>query len=73
MNRMISKTNADLEFLNRRVDDIQMNDLERLKVKARIAQAEAIAETLASAAHGIARMFKFLRAKSGRPAAPSAG
>ena len=73
MNVKISKTNVDLEFFNRRMDEIQMSGHERLKAKARFAQAEAVADALAAAAHGIARLFKGLTAKPGRPAAPSAG
>jgi hypothetical protein len=72
----VSKTNEDLDFFNRRLDEIQMSGHERLKAKARFAQAEAVADALFAAAHGIARLFKRLTARPahpGTPAAPSAG
>jgi hypothetical protein len=69
----ISKTNSDLEFLNRRLDEIQMSDLERLRARARLAQAEAVAGAIVAVAHGIARLFKPLTARHGGGAAPTAG
>ena len=71
-----SKPNADADFFNRRIDEIQMSGYERLKAKARLAQAEAIADAIAAAVHGIARLFSSAAAKPGRPSgrsAPSAG
>ena len=47
MSRDISKTNSDLEFLNARLDEVRMSDYERLRAKARLAQAEAIADAVA--------------------------
>jgi hypothetical protein len=73
MDVKISKTNSDLEFLNRRLDEIQMTDLERLRARARLAQAEAVASAIVAVAHGIARLFKSLTARSGRGTAPTAG
>lgn len=72
MKDTISKTNDDLDFLNRRLDEIQMSDLERLRARARLAQAEAVASAIASLAHGIARLFKTFTARHGGDAAPTA-
>lgn len=47
MSRYISKTNSNLEFLNARLDEVQMSNYERLRAKARLAQAEAIADAVA--------------------------
>lgn len=72
----VSKTNEYLAFFNQRLDEIQMSGHERLKAKARFAQAEAIADALFAAGHGISRFFKRLTtrpAHPGTPAAPSAG
>jgi len=73
MDMKISKTNPDLEFLNRRMDEIQMSDLERLRAKARLAQAEAVAGAIVAVTHGIARLFKPLSARPSRGSAPAAG
>ena len=74
MKHRVSKANEDLEFLNRRLDEIQMSDLERLRARARLAQAEAVAGALVALAHGIARLFKPLTAnKHGGDAAPTLG
>jgi len=73
MNMKISKTNPDLEFLNRRLDEIQMTSSERLRARARLAQAEALAGAIVAVANGIARLFKPMTASSGRGTAPSVG
>jgi hypothetical protein len=73
MKHRVSKANEDLEFLNRRLDEIQMSDLDRLRARARLAQAEAVAGALVALAHGIARLFKPLAAKHGGDAAPTPG
>ena len=46
MSRNVSKTNSNLEFLNARLDEVQMSNYERLRAKARLAQAEAIADAV---------------------------
>jgi len=72
MNVKVSKTNQDLYFFNERLDEIRMSGHERMKAKARFAQAEAVADAIVGAAQGIARLFKRLTAKSEHPAAPTA-
>ena len=72
MNVNVSKTNENLDFFNQRLDEIQISGHERMKAKARVAQAEAIADAVFAVAQGIARLFKRLTAKSEHPAAPTA-
>jgi len=59
-----TKANADLEFFNARLDEIQMGGYERLKAKAQLARAEAVAEALYLAATGIARLYRSLARRS---------
>lgn len=76
MNEKISKPNVDVDFFNSRLDEIRMSGSERLKAKAQLARAEAVADLLASAYGGIGRAFKALTARnprSPRHTAPSAG
>jgi len=72
MNKDVSKANEEASFFNRRLDEVCMSDHERLKAKARFAQAEAIADAVFAVAQGAARLFKRLTAKSTHPAAPTA-
>jgi hypothetical protein len=72
----VSKTNQDLAYFQQRLDEIHMLGHERLKAKARFAQAEAVADALFGAAHAIARLFNRLTSKPAHPSArnaPSAG
>jgi hypothetical protein len=76
MNVEVSKTNHDLDFFNRRLDEVRMSGHERLKAKARFAQAEAVADAIVGASQGVARLFKRLTARPPQPPArnaPSAG
>jgi hypothetical protein len=43
MNEKISKTNQSLEFFSARLDEVQMSEYERLRAKASLARAEAVA------------------------------
>ena len=58
MNEKISKRNANADFFNARLDEVRMSGHERLKAKARLAQAEAMAEVLAVIVHGAARLAR---------------
>ena len=71
----INKSNADREFFNRRLDEIRMNGHERLKAKAHLARAEAMAAMLAAAVSGIRQLFSpsDRGGHAGGNAAPSAG
>jgi hypothetical protein len=73
MNDKISKTNVDVAFFNSRLDEVRMSGHERIKAKAQLERAEAMAEMLSAACSGIARAFKFLTARTPRQTAPSAG
>ena len=48
MTSKISKTNADLAYFNSRLDEIRMSGYDRIRAKAQLARAEAIAEAIAS-------------------------
>jgi len=73
MTNKISKSNVDLAYFDSRLDEIRMTGHQRLKAKAHLARAEAMAEVLAAAARGIARLFKSAPAKPSRRPAHSAG
>jgi hypothetical protein len=72
MNLNVSKTNENLDFFNRRLDEIRMSGHERLKAKARLAQAEAVADAIFAAAQWVARLFKRLTDKPAHPSTPTA-
>ena len=58
MSVMNSKTNDSLEFLNTRLDEVQMSQLERIKAKAQLARADAVADALFAIARGAKRLLK---------------
>ena len=58
MKSKISKTNVSMAAIHARLDEMRMSGHERLKAKAHLERAEAIAETLAQAAGGIARIAR---------------
>lgn len=60
MKEIISKPNEDLEFFNRRLDEVRLSGHERQKAKARFAQAEAIADTIVAAVNLVQRLLQFL-------------
>lgn len=74
MTKNVSKSNDNMDFLYQRLDEIRMSGHERLKAKARLAQAEAMADLLVAAAQAVTRLFKLKRltAKSAHPASPPA-
>ena len=53
-----SKTNQTLEFLNRRLDEVQMSEVERIRAKAQLARTEAIADAIFAIARGAKRLLK---------------
>jgi len=65
MKSKISKTKQDLAFFNARLDEIRMSGHERLKAKARLAQAEAIADAVFEVFAYVKRMLKSLSARPG--------
>jgi hypothetical protein len=72
MTNKISKSNDDLAYFNGRLDEVRMTSHERLRAKAHLARAEAMADLVAWAFSGIARLFKHEPARINHPAA-SAG
>ena len=58
MNGYISKTNHREEFFNSLLDEVRMSGHERLRAKARLAQAEAFADAAAFFVHQVKRLFK---------------
>jgi len=73
MKEKISKTNETLEFFNSRLDEVRMSGTERLKAKARLAQAEAFADAVAAVFGLIKRPFKVAGVGSLRGPTASAG
>lgn len=60
MKEKISKTNDNMDFLNARLDEIRMSGHERLRAKASLARAEAIADLLVGFSSAIKRLLKTL-------------
>ena len=56
----ISKTNLKRAYFEARIDELRINGHERLKAKARLAQAEAMADALAAIDGGIRRLLRSL-------------
>ena len=73
MNQKISKTNEDLSFFYARIDEIRMSGHERLKAKARLAQAEAVADAVFGLIGLGKRLLKTLFARPIRRPSTSAG
>jgi hypothetical protein len=73
MNEKISKTNETLEFFNSRLDEVRMSGHERLKAKARMAQAEAVADAIAAGINLLKRLVKTLTPRPQRRPSTSTG
>ena len=73
MNAKVSKTNESLAFFNVRLDEVRMTGHERLKAKARMAEAEALAEAISSLIDLIKRALKSLAPRPHRRPTTSAG
>lgn len=72
MDIKISKANQELDFFNARLDEVRMSGHERLRAKARMAQAEAIASALVACIAFGKRLLKSLEARPVRRPAASA-
>lgn len=57
---MTRKTSTSLESLNARLDEIRMSSHERLRAKASLARAEAIADLVVEFTGGVKRLLKTL-------------
>lgn len=73
MKSKISKTNEGLAFFTARLDEVRMSGPERLKAKARMAQAEAVADAVAAGIALIKRAVKALAPRPHRRPTTSAG
>lgn len=60
MDVKISKANSDLEYLNSRLDEIGMHDYARLRAKASLARAEAMADGIEAIVNLVRRLAKTL-------------
>ena len=54
------KRNHELELLQRRLDEVRMSERERIRARAHLERAEAIASLLASSARAIERAYRRL-------------
>lgn len=73
MIKKIRNPNEDLAFFNARLDEIRMSGHERLKAKARLAQAEAIADAVFELIAFGKRLVKSLATRPVRRPTTSAG
>ena len=60
MNQKISKTNSDLDVLSARLDEVRMSSHERLRAKASLARAEAVADAMVEIINLVKRLLKTL-------------
>jgi len=60
MKTKISKSNLRTAFFEAKIDELRISGHERLKAKARLAQAEAMADALAAIGSGIGRLLHSL-------------
>ena len=73
MSRKISRTNSEWDFLNARLNEVRMSDHERLRAKARLAQAETIVDAAFELIGFGKRVLKALAARPARHPANPAG
>ena len=60
MKKNISKTNLNKAYFEARIDELRINGHERLKAKARLAQAEALADAVVAIVNGAKRLLRSL-------------
>jgi len=60
MNVKYSKANQSLDFFNARLDEVKMSDYERIKAKAQLARAEAVADAIFAIGRGLRGLLKRL-------------
>ena len=73
MKSTISKSNPRTAFFEARIDALRINAHERLKAKARLAQAEAMADAIAAITDGVRRVLRSLVVQPLRRLAASLG
>ena len=57
---MKRNTKSELEFLYSRLDEVRMSERERMRAKAHLARAEAVADFLVAGAQAVSRLFSKL-------------
>jgi hypothetical protein len=72
MNVKISKTNAEAEYFNRRLDEIVLSNHDRLRAKAQFARAEAMADLISAGIQAVARLFRSATDRPSHPGRPAA-
>jgi hypothetical protein len=73
MNAKISKSNENLDFFSARLDEVQMSEYERLRAKASLARAEAVADAVVELIGLGKRLLKTLVVRPFRRLMTSAG
>lgn len=73
MNAKISKTNENLDFFSARLDEVQLSEYERLRAKASLARAEAVADAVVELIGLGKRLLKTLVVRPFRRLMTSAG
>lgn len=73
MNAKISKTNENLDFFSARLDEVQLSEYERLRAKASLARAEAVADAVVELIGLGKRLLKTLVVRPFRRLMMSAG
>lgn len=58
MRKSINKPDERVEFFNSRLDEVRMSPYERIRAKASLARAEAMADALVGIAKGVRRLLK---------------
>ena len=58
MSDKVSKSNGEWELIEARLDEVSLSSYERIKAKAQLARAEAVADALASLSASVKRAVK---------------
>jgi hypothetical protein len=73
MNERRIKPNDNMDFLFARLDEVHMSRYERIRAKAQLARAEAVADAIFAIARGSKRLLKTLVLRPFRRMAASLG
>ena len=70
---MKRNTKSEMEFLYRRLDEVRMSELDRMRAKAQLARTEAVADFLAAGGKAVSRLVRKLVIRPIRRFAASVG
>jgi len=70
---MRSRKQSDMAFLYRRLDEVRMGEYERIRAKAHLERAEAVADFVAAVGARASRLFRKLVVRPVRRVAASIG